>query len=70
MMTGKEIFERKEKLNNRLSSLLSIKAFTDEIKEIRKELKELPQECSHMDTNFILEVRNGVCPYCGGKIND
>lgn len=70
MMTGKEIFERKEKLNNRLNSLLSIMAFTDEIKEIREELKELPRECPHMDTNFILEVKNGKCPYCGGKVYD
>lgn len=70
MMTGKEIFEQKEKLNSRLNSLLSVMAYTDQIKEIREELKELSRKCPHTDANFILEVKNGRCPYCGGKIYD
>lgn len=70
MLTGKEIFERRKVLEERLTALLSIMAFTGEINEIRVELKELQAECPHTDANFALEEKNGVCPYCGGKRND
>lgn len=67
-MTGREILAKREQLDTKMKELLSTMTLTEEVKQVRKELKNLSKECPHSDEFCNFAIIDGVCPYCGGKV--
>ena len=41
---------------------------TNELCELRQELKEIRNSCPHVSQEYNWAIVNGVCPYCRGSI--
>ena len=67
-MTGKEILNKKNDLMRQLNFCLSTMEKKDDVRNLRKELKNLTQQCPHHDSELNFALIEGTCPYCGGKI--
>jgi len=59
-MTNSEIKERINEINREIEQVFTAGIFTlnNQIQELKKERRELQDQCSH-------EFDNGVCKFCG-----
>ena len=69
-MTEIQIMNRRKELQRQLSQKLSVMEKTDEIKQIRKEIKELQEQCPHINEKSEFSLIDGCCPFCGKKMED
>lgn len=69
-MNIKDILRRKENLNAALHVALSKMELTDEVRFLREEIKKNQAICPHMSAEYNLPMNDGVCPYCGKKMED
>ena len=68
MMNVDDIIHDKEVLEEVLKNALSTMDRKDTIKETRIKLMQLQNECPHYSTKYNWTMANGVCPYCGKKM--
>ena len=68
LMTGYEVFEKRNNLERELINALQTFEKKDNIKFLRKQLRELQAECPHFDKTYNFAFVDDCCPYCGKKI--
>lgn len=68
LMTGYEVFEKRSNLERELIIALQTFEKKDNIKFLRKQLRELQVECPHFDKTLNFAFVDDCCPYCGKKV--
>ena len=68
LMTGYEVFEKRKDLEKELIIALQTFEKKDNIKRLRKQLRELQSECPHFDKTLNYSFIDDCCPYCGKKV--
>lgn len=66
-MNGEQIQTKYQELSQQLRDALATMEYSDKIKIIRNEIKELQDMCPHITKNYDLRYK---CPYCGKKIGE
>lgn len=69
-MTMDELISRHEQLSRDLNIALSTMERKTAIAEIRKEIRELQNECPHFSNKHNYVMVDGYCPYCGKKLEE
>lgn len=69
-MNMNEIIQKREELDNQLNIALSTMEKKDTIQKIRLEILKNQRQCPHYSTEYNWVVVDGVCPYCGFKLQN
>lgn len=69
-MNTEEIINRHKELSKELYMALSTMTRKDTIYNLKAEMLELQNTCSHIDNNYNWAPINGYCPYCGKKLTN
>ena len=67
-MNVANIIKQREVISRKLAFALSTMDKKDAIKELRKQLIDLQEQCPHFDSNFNWAIVDDECPYCGKVI--
>ena len=62
------VIHDREVLNEVLRNALSTMEKKDTIKKTRLQLLELQNNCPHFSTKYNWVAADGICPYCGKKM--
>jgi len=63
------IMAHRANLDAQLKAALSTMDLKTNIFEIREAIKENQKICPHFSDKYNFTVVDGICPYCGAKIN-
>lgn len=64
------IMAHRADLDAQLKTALSTMDLKTNIFEIREAIKENQKNCPHFSDKYNFTVVDGICPYCGAKINN
>lgn len=63
-----QIINDKAVLDETLKNALATMEKKDTIRKVRLQLLELQNNCPHYSDKYNFNIVNGICPYCGKKV--